>query len=245
MIFASTAIQPPFEVLPSLPEGQAKTNDSNFRLLREEIAQLVWAGSTSTAKMERRQIAETRNATNSVDIPIARLASDEYYFVAPDAKTIKVMSGGSLFLGSPMIGDLEELQNNAPRPPGWLDDINSRIYRFSLLDGSWDSYRAKRISRDSIRRANRVAGLLAELVSREGLSLTESPFVAPMSSGGVLFEIKNGDRELQIEIDPTSPDRYEVYRMSSAPSAQAADGDGPVTDSQLRGVLSWIVQPGS
>jgi hypothetical protein len=121
--------------------------------------------------------------------------------------------------------------------PSWFSPVSSRIKLFSSLRDKWDSYRAKAISPIAIGRALDVAKLLAETVSRHGVPLTEPPFAAPMSSGGVLFEIKNRDRELHIEIDPAGSDRYDIYRMSGDEETE----EDPINESGLPEVLSWIV----
>jgi hypothetical protein len=124
-------------------------------------------------------------------------------------------------------------------PPTWLQDVTSRISRFSRLDDNWDTYGGKPISRAANAKAIGIASLLADKVSREGVSLTQPPFVAPMSSGGLLFEIRNGARELHVEIEPGDSDRYQVCRIGS--ELAGGDLEETVGKSGLPEVLSWIL----
>ncbi len=124
-------------------------------------------------------------------------------------------------------------------PPTWLQNVTARVTRFSHLHGNWDTYGGKPISRAAIAKAIGIATLFADRVSREGVSLPQPPFVAPMSSGGLLFEIRNGVRELHIEIEPGDSDRYQVCRIGSELSG--GDLEETVGKSGIPEVLSWIL----
>lgn len=121
----------------------------------------------------------------------------------------------------------------------WLDEVQRRINRYAKFISNWDSYGAKPISVHAVRKALRVSERLASMISRTGLPLTDPPFVAPTSVGGILFEIRNRGRELQIGIGPEDSDIYEVYRFSE--SDREAGVEESLSESSLPEVLSWIV----
>ena len=141
---------------------------------------------------------------------------------------------------SPRLSQVSGYAEAVKRHSGWLAPISSRIELFYLLRDGWDSYQAKRISRKAIDRALHVAKVLADVQSQNGVQLREEPFVAPLSSGGILFEIKNEKKELHVEIDPLSLHQYSIYR--SVGNKELND-DTPVNDSELVDMLSWIVRP--
>jgi hypothetical protein len=121
----------------------------------------------------------------------------------------------------------------------WLSDLQSRINRFSTLPPNWDSYGSKPISHGAIDRALKIASLLNEIVVRGRATLSEKPFAAPISSGGILFEICNGRREIHVEIGPAGAETYEIYRSEAQDEREER-----VDDIGLREVLSWIVKVG-
>jgi hypothetical protein len=111
---------------------------------------------------------------------------------------------------------------------------------FSSLRKNWDSYRSKPISRYAIQRALGVASHLDYIIKHRDLPMTQVPFAAPMSSGGILFEIRDGERELQIEIEPESSGRYQVYRLSGELADREQEEGAAVSESGLTEALSWV-----
>lgn len=131
---------------------------------------------------------------------------------------------------------------NISADPEWLEPLRAKIIRLSLLPNNWDSYRAKPINRDTIKRATHVGDLLAHVVSRSGRDLDAPPSVSPTSSSGISFETRCRDRELQIEIPDRWQGDYEVLKVSHDPAGREIEEEYSVHESQLREVLAWIVQ---
>lgn len=123
----------------------------------------------------------------------------------------------------------------------WLDGITSRIYGFSALRDGWDSYRARRISPEAIRKATRLITLLADItrgmVRRSDIEVR----VAPMSSGSIEFEMKHNQRELFIEIPVGTEGTYRVLRVWHE-AGRETEQEYAAREPQLREVLSWIVR---
>lgn len=118
----------------------------------------------------------------------------------------------------------------------WLQGTMGRITRFMSLKRNWDSYGGAPISMLAIGRAFTIAMRLADVVAQSNVQLSSAPFVAPTSDGGVVFEIKNGPRELHITVSPTA-DSYDVYRIDDA---SGEESETPAKESELPEALSWI-----
>jgi hypothetical protein len=137
-----------------------------------------------------------------------------------------------------------ELQVHArwTRPPLWLSEVVSKINSFSLLRKNWDSYRARPISRTAMAEAFNIASYLARAEESAHVRMADPPFVAPMSTGGILLELKNGSRQLHIEIDPSLTSMYQISRIWMDTSGREVEEDTTIHESDLPGVLSWIFQ---
>lgn len=121
---------------------------------------------------------------------------------------------------------------------GWLDGIIHRISNFSQLGRNWDSYGGMPPNFATIGRAAAVAiklnGLFAASPMRRG-----EVFVAPLSSGGILFEIRGTNRELNLELDPKNPDHFEALKLSEVSSGEKVEEEVFLSEEQLPEALAW------
>jgi hypothetical protein len=126
-------------------------------------------------------------------------------------------------------------------PPTWLDTLLTRITGFSSLCENWDTYRSRPIAKGAIRKALNISRSLAEIVTCKRVVLSHAPFAAPTSSGGVLFEIVNANRELHIEIEGGQSALYRIFQIDTGPDGEEAESEFSVDESHLAEVLGWIV----
>jgi hypothetical protein len=123
----------------------------------------------------------------------------------------------------------------------WLGETLSRIAMFGQLRAGWDGYGGKTVS-DRVRsRAMTVALKLAQIASAAPMSSCETPFVGPLSSGGVLFEIRNRNRELHLSIAPSEIHSFEALKVSTVPSGDEVEEETRISEQNLPEALSWIV----
>lgn len=134
---------------------------------------------------------------------------------------------------------IPELLQEAEVAP-WLDALTSRIFQFSALPQNWDSYGSKRISNEAIRKGVKIANLLSQIVSQTRVPLNSRPFVAPSNSGGVLFEVKAGNRQLHIDVPNGREQNYGVLRIWRDAGGNELERESDVRESELREVLTWI-----
>lgn len=121
---------------------------------------------------------------------------------------------------------------------GWLDGMVQRISNFSQLGRNWDSYGGIPPDFATIGRAMAVAiklnGLFAASPMRRG-----EVFVAPLSSGGILFEIRGTNRELNLELDPKNADHFEALKLSEVSSGEKIEEEMFLSEQQLPEALAW------
>lgn len=125
----------------------------------------------------------------------------------------------------------------------WTTELSSRIRRFANLPRNWDSYQAKPISPLAVSRALATLAQLAATISEFGASLKDVPFIAPLSNGGIVFELKNGDRELTLEVPVDEKSDYEICKTSIDAQGNSIEEDRSISDSGLPEVFSWIALP--
>ncbi|SRR6266446_1003542 len=118
----------------------------------------------------------------------------------------------------------------------WLDQMTARIRRFPKLQPDWDSYGGHTISQLTTTKALGVATHLATAL--HWLSPIKA-FVSPTHSGGVLFEVRNGNRELLLEIIPDKSE-YELSQITVLQSGDEELNESKVNESHLPEVLNWI-----
>ncbi len=126
----------------------------------------------------------------------------------------------------------------------WLGDSLKRIFSFGRLPANWDGYGGSPPDKITWSRAVSVAARLAKLHSATTQPSMEPPFVAPLSSGGILFEIRNGKRELHLSIYPSDRNHCEVLKILTTPSGDEIEEEAKVAEAGLDEVLSWIVTAG-
>ncbi len=118
----------------------------------------------------------------------------------------------------------------------WFEDMAARIQRLPKLRPDWDSYGSQTISQLTATRALGVATHLA--IALRWLSPIKA-FASPTHSGGVLFEVRNGNRELLLEIIPGKSE-YELSQITSLESGDEEVHEAYVNESHLPEVLNWI-----
>lgn len=136
---------------------------------------------------------------------------------------------------------------NEVRPHGvanWLSEALARISSFRQLQPKWDGYRGKPPDKLTCSRAVSVAASIAGFCSAAGLCFADPPFIAPLSSGGVLFEIRNRNRELQLGIEPSDPNHFDALKVITNPSGDEVEEEARIPESNLLEVLSWVLLPG-
>lgn len=122
--------------------------------------------------------------------------------------------------------------------PDWFGQMTARILRFPKLQSGWDSYGGQTISQIAATRALGIASRLAITMAVRGVSPNRA-FVSPTHSGGVLFEVQNGSRELLLEINPGKAE-YEVSQITSLESGDEEVNEVNISESHLPEVLNWI-----
>ncbi|HXE71465.1 MAG TPA: hypothetical protein VNO81_02300 [Candidatus Nitrosotenuis sp.] len=82
-----------------------------------------------------------------------------------------------------------------PWAPEWVQSCLQRIRGFLDHEEGWDSYDGRPLTKEALRKG------LAVLAFIEAYGLP-APFVAPTSSGGILFEWQREDIDAQLEVGP-------------------------------------------
>jgi hypothetical protein len=126
----------------------------------------------------------------------------------------------------------------------WLEDSLKTIFSFRGLSANWDGYGGIPPDKTTRSRAVSVATRLARLDSATNIPSMDPPFIAPLSSGGVLFEIRNRSRELHLTIYPSDPEHCEVLRILTTPSGDEIEEEKTIPESDLDEVLHWIAAAG-
>ncbi|HET8923219.1 MAG TPA: hypothetical protein VFN26_09525 [Candidatus Acidoferrum sp.] len=122
--------------------------------------------------------------------------------------------------------------------PDWFGQMTARILRFPKLQSGWDSYGGQTISQIAATRALGIASRLGMTMALRGVSPNRA-FVSPTHSGGVLFEVQNGSRELLLEINPDKAE-FEVSQITSLESGDEDINEVNISESHLPEVLNWI-----
>lgn len=126
----------------------------------------------------------------------------------------------------------------------WLTTALKRIWSFQYLQAKWDGYQGRSVHTSTCFRAVAVTEILASLFSATDPSSAKPPFVAPLSSGGILFEVRNANRELHLAIERSDPEHYDVLKVSTTPSGDEIEEEATIHESNLYEVLSWIALAG-
>lgn len=133
-----------------------------------------------------------------------------------------------------------ETENNPSRLVDWLTTTLRRISEFPKLEPNWDGYQARKPDKLTCQRGVNAALRIAEASSMADPPPSEPPFITPLSSGGVLFEIRNGNRELHLSFEPDQKGTVEVLKVSVTPAQDEVEEELRVDESKLGEVLSWI-----
>lgn len=124
----------------------------------------------------------------------------------------------------------------------WLEPTTKRIAGFARLGSNWDGYGARQPHWGTCMRALSAAMKMAEISSMSSVSSSEPPYVAPLSSGGILFEIRNANRELNLAFEPGKKGVVEVLKTSTTPAQDEIEEEFEFEESRLAEVLTWVFQ---
>ena len=114
-----------------------------------------------------------------------------------------------------------------------------RIGGFARLPENWDSYAAKPIDRECISRG---VTIFKELVKLSSVAEVEipTPFVAPLSSGGIQIEWEEGERYLELSITP-DPLSVDYFATDKAKEGQLTLEGSLKSRFALKELLTWFV----
>jgi hypothetical protein len=163
---------------------------------------------------------------------------------SPSGKPYELLYASSTQTAKVSLNTTAELNIRRPELASqpWWNDVLTKISGFSLLGQNWDSYRANRILPETMIKAYQVASQLAFAESAATVPMSASPHVAPLSSGGILFEIKNQNRELHVEVFPRQKLDFGVLQVSIDSHGNETEKELTVPQDKLLEVLTWIVQ---
>lgn len=130
--------------------------------------------------------------------------------------------------------------DDPPAPTEWLSPLLSRISHFSSLGPNWDGYGGEPIGKEIYSRAREIALKIAQISSLSSLPIAEKVFVAPLSSGGISFEITSFGRELHMSLDPDRSQIIEVLKVFVTPAQGEAQEEMDIHESRLVEVLLWV-----
>ena len=114
-----------------------------------------------------------------------------------------------------------------------------KIGRFAGLPENWDSYGAKAIDRECM---SRVVSIFKELVKSRSVAEVQipTPFIAPLSSGGIQIEWEEGERYLEVSVTP-DPLSVGFFATDKAKEGQLTYEGSLRSTSALRELLTWFV----
>lgn len=112
-----------------------------------------------------------------------------------------------------------------------------RIGQFAKLPSNWDSYGGNAIDE---RCMDRALEILKYLIRLEDRIKVPTPFVAPLSTGGIQIEWEEGDKYLEIEL---APQFLEIgYSAGDGAPAGSLHLEGSISSvSSLKDLLVWFV----
>lgn len=120
-----------------------------------------------------------------------------------------------------------------------LNQAFQRIGRFARFPENWDSYGAKAIDKECISRGVSIFKKLVKLRSTAEVQIPD-PFVAPLSSGGIQIEWEEGERYLEVSINPDPP-TVDYFATDKAKEGQLTL-EGPLRSAfALKELLTWFV----
>lgn len=125
------------------------------------------------------------------------------------------------------------------RSYGQFIRASQKIGRYAKYPENWDSYGAKVINKDCIIMSTKIIEQLIDLKSSITFEVP-TPFVAPLSTGGVQMEWEHGDRYLEISINP-NPLIAEYFATDRAKGGQLSLEGSLQSLSFLNELISWFV----
>ena len=114
--------------------------------------------------------------------------------------------------------------------PDWLKETFDRISELRNLQEGWDSFGALRVSSRAISQAR-------FLLSNLDVEDLPRPHVAALPDGGVGFQWRVSERDLEIEIDPSGPMRCLKTLVGEGPM----DPEDAHDLSEVQDALNWII----
>jgi len=120
-----------------------------------------------------------------------------------------------------------------------LNQAFQRIGRFARFPENWDSYGSKAIDKECISRCVNIFKKLVKLMSTAEVQIP-APFVAPLSSGGIQIEWEEGERYLEVSINP-DPSTVDYFATDKAKGGQLTLEGSLRSASALKELLTWFV----
>ncbi|MDP2645315.1 MAG: hypothetical protein Q8P24_10275 [Desulfobacterales bacterium] len=119
------------------------------------------------------------------------------------------------------------------------EQVFQRIGQFAKLPNDWDSYGGKVIDGRCIDRALEILKYFILLKDRSNFEVP-TPFVAPLSTGGIQIEWEEGERYLEIDLLPQLPEIEYFANVRTAAGELHLEGIIKSVSS-LKDLLVWFV----
>ena len=175
-------------------------------------------------------VSGTSSSTNVV------VPSHPWYVYSPTAKTL-------VYPNLMPLADLTRVAFSEEEQQTYgIDEQYDQVFRtigqLVTLPENWDSYGGKPIKEHCIRNAFEILQYILELRDNNDIEVP-TPFVAPISSGGIQIEWEVGDRYLQIDLVPESSE-IEYFAIDRT-FAGDLSLEGPlISMNNLRELLIWF-----
>jgi hypothetical protein len=113
--------------------------------------------------------------------------------------------------------------------PAWLKEIYDRISDLKKLEENWDSYGGLPVADGAIKS-------IRVLLSKLDIEDMPTPHVAPLPDGGVGLHWRVGDRDLEVEAEPSGV----VHYLQSNTGGESVSGDAD-TPYKAQCALDWVL----
>lgn len=124
--------------------------------------------------------------------------------------------------------------SSLPFDDDWEGQLLVSILRLAELPHDWNSYGSPPPTSAAKSAATNLVGMLNAI--RATFPALPTPYIAPVPSGGIQFEWRLGDRELELEI----------LRDGSVEFLQASGRafckEGPLRPGWLRSLIAWLTE---
>jgi len=123
--------------------------------------------------------------------------------------------------------------------PAQFNQAFQRIGRLIRFAENWDSYGAKSIDKECISRGVNILKELVKFKFNKNIKIP-IPFVAPLSSGGIQIEWEEGEKYLEISINP-DPLAVDYFATDKAKEGQLTLEGSLRSMSALKELLTWFI----